>query len=102
LVSGRTFWATGEQRSSFKSTEVKRCVNLTECRQGVLWVITVLRLEPSDFQIFKGRYSLQRVTPLAGFRARYVTIFSYVEEPGMVGSPERTSQLYGQVLPIHL
>jgi hypothetical protein len=31
-----------------------------------------------------------------------VAIFSFAEEPGMVGSPERTRQLYGRVLPIHL
>ena len=61
-----------------------------------------LRLEPGDLQIFKGRYSLHRVTPLAGPTMRYVAIFSYVEDPGMVGSPERTRQLYGRVLPIHL
>jgi hypothetical protein len=61
-----------------------------------------LRLEPGDLQIFKGRYSLHRVTPLSGPVTRYVAIFSYVEEPGMVGSPERTRQLYGRVLPIHL
>jgi len=42
------------------------------------------------------------VTPLEGSRLRYVAIFSYVEEPGMVGQPERTRQLYGRVLPIHL
>jgi hypothetical protein len=30
-----------------------------------------------------------------------VAIFSYVEEPDMVGSPERTQQLYGRTLPIH-
>ena len=65
-------------------------------------LIRTLRLEPGDLQIFKGRYSLHRVTPLVGSRARYVAIFSYVEEPGMVGSPERTAQLYGRVLPIHL
>jgi hypothetical protein len=65
-------------------------------------LIRTLRLEPGDLQIFKGRYSLHRVTPLAGPRSRYVAIFSYVEEPGMVGSPERTHQLYGRVLPIHL
>jgi len=65
-------------------------------------LIRTLRLEPGDLQIFKGRYSLHRVTPLAGPRMRYVAIFSYVEEPGMVGSPERTRQLYGRVLPIHL
>ena len=65
-------------------------------------LIRTLRLEPGDLQIFKGRYSLHRVTPLHGPRMRYVAIFSYVEEPGMVGSPERTRQLYGRVLPIHL
>jgi hypothetical protein len=65
-------------------------------------LIHTLHLEPGDLQIFKGRYSLHRVTPLGGNRARYVAIFSYVEEPGMVGSPERTRQLYGRVLPIHL
>jgi len=64
--------------------------------------VTVLRLEPGDLQIFKGRYSLHRVTPLAGRTPRYVAIFSYVEEEDMVGSPERTRQLYGKVLPIHL
>jgi hypothetical protein len=69
---------------------------------GDVDLIRTLHLEPGDLQIFKGRYSLHRVTPLAGSKARYVAIFSYVEEPGMVGSPERTAQLYGRVLPIHV
>jgi hypothetical protein len=64
--------------------------------------VTVLKLEPGDLQIFRGRYSLHRVAPLKGDTPRYVAIFSYVEEEGMVGSPERTKQLYGKVLPIHL
>ncbi len=64
--------------------------------------IKTLHLQPGDLQIFKGRYSLHRVTPVIGERKRYVAIFSFVEEPGMVGSPERTRQLYGRVLPIHL
>lgn len=65
-------------------------------------LIRTLHLEPGDLQIFKGRYSLHRVTPLRGPRLRYVAIFSYVEEPGMVAQPERVRQLYGRVLPIHL
>ncbi len=65
-------------------------------------LIRTLVLEPGDLQIFKGRYSLHRVMPLAGSRVRYVAIFSFVAEPGMVGSPERTRQLYGRVLPVHL
>lgn len=64
--------------------------------------VKTLELQPGDLQIFKGRYSLHRVKPLKGGRNRYVAIYSFVEEPEMVGSPERTHQLYGRVLPIHL
>lgn len=65
-------------------------------------LVRTLRLEPGDLQIFKGRHALHRVTPLAGTLPRYVAIFSFAEHPGMVGSVERTRQLYGRVLPIHL
>ena len=41
------------------------------------------------------------MTPVVGTKPRYVGIFSFVETEGMVGSPERTKQLYGRVLPIH-
>ena len=64
--------------------------------------VKVLRLGAGDLQLFRGRYSLHRVAPLAGNTPRYVAIFSYVDQPNMVGSPERTRQLYGRVLPIHL
>ncbi|MCP4328068.1 MAG: hypothetical protein GY791_06490 [Alphaproteobacteria bacterium] len=64
--------------------------------------VQTLHLEPGDLQIFRGRYSLHRVSAVAGSRSRYVGIFSYAEEPGMVGRLERTHQLYGRVLPIHL
>jgi predicted 2-oxoglutarate/Fe(II)-dependent dioxygenase YbiX len=63
--------------------------------------VKTLNLEPGDLQLFRGRYSLHRVAPLTGNRPRYVAIFSYVDQPDMVGAPERTKQLYGKVLPIH-
>lgn len=82
----------------------ERDENFGEVRRvldGVSEKIKVLHLEPGDLQLFCGRYSLHRVAPLKGDRPRYVAIFSYVEEPGMVGSVERTRQLYGRVLDIH-
>jgi hypothetical protein len=75
--------------------EVSRVLNGTSNK------VKVLHLEPGDLQIFRGRYSLHRVAPLSGPRRRYVAIFSYVEEPNMVGTPERARQLYGRTLPIH-
>ena len=76
--------------------EVSRVLNGTSDK------VVSLRLEPGDLQLFRGRYSLHRVAPLFGKTPRYVAIFSYVEEPNMVGAPERTKQLYGRLLPIHL
>ena len=69
--------------------------------EGTSDKVRVLELEPGDLQLFLGRYSLHRVAPLPGQRPRYVAIFSYVEQPDMVGNPERTQQLYGRTLPIH-
>ena len=69
---------------------------------GVSDQVKTLDLQPGDLQIFKGRYSLHRVTPLKGDRLRLVAIFSFVEYPDMVATPERCRQLYGKVLPIHL
>ncbi len=88
-------YAAGIREGGENFDEVSRVLNGTSDR------VTVLELEPGDLQLFRGRYSLHRVAPLKGARPRYVAIFSYVEEPGMVGAPERTKQLYGRTLPIH-
>lgn len=57
--------------------------------------VVSLALELGDLQIFKGRYSLHRVSPLRGDRKRYVAIFSYVEEPDMVGAPNAQNNYMG-------
>ncbi|MFD5138422.1 arpA protein [Streptomyces sp. NPDC058378] len=61
-----------------------------------------LPLCPGDLQLFKGRYSLHRVSPVRGDRARHSAIFAYSERPGVIGSVSRTRQLFGRVLPEHL
>ncbi|MEQ8895679.1 MAG: hypothetical protein RID23_01200 [Roseovarius sp.] len=74
---------------------------VTRVLDGTSDKVVSLELEPGDLQLFKGRYSLHRVAPLEGPTPRFVAIFSYVGAPGMVGSIERTQQLYGRTLPIH-
>ncbi|MFF9686171.1 arpA protein [Streptomyces sp. NPDC014623] len=61
-----------------------------------------LPLRPGDLQLFKGRYSLHRVSPVRGALARHSAIFAYSERPGVIGSVARTRQLFGRVLPEHL
>lgn len=88
-------YAPGIREGNENFAEVSRVLNGTSDK------VKVLHLDPGDIQIFRGRYSLHRVAPLFGSRRRYVAIFSYVEEPNMVGAPERTKQLYGRTLPVH-
>ncbi len=61
-----------------------------------------LALRPGDLQLFRGRFALHRVSTVRGTQARHTAIFAYSERPGVIGSPERTRQLFGRVLPEHL
>lgn len=61
-----------------------------------------LPLRPGDLQLFRGRFSLHRVTTVEGTTARHSAIFAYSERPGVVGNVARTRQLFGRVLPEHL
>lgn len=61
-----------------------------------------LALRPGDLQLFLGRYSLHRVTPVAGATPRHSAIFAYSGRPGVIGTAARTRQLFGRVTPEHL
>jgi len=64
--------------------------------------IIALGLEPGDLQIFKGRYSLHRVTEVEGQRRRYTAIFGYSEKPGVISKASRKLKLFGRCLDAHL
>ena len=61
-----------------------------------------LKLEPGDLQIFKGRFTLHRVTKIEGNRSRYLAIPAYVLDPWRVNTPEHSKAIYGKILPIHI
>ena len=65
--------------------------------------VRTLDLRPGDLQIFRGRYSLHRVTRVpATSSPRHAAIFAYTLEPGVIGRVERTMQLFGRVLAEHI
>ena len=64
--------------------------------------VTRLNLTPGDLQLFLGRFSLHRVTKNTGLSDRLLLIMSFAEKPGMIGSVERTRELYGKVTEKHL
>ncbi len=60
-----------------------------------------LVLRPGDLQLFRGRFSLHRVSPVRGRLARHTAILSYSESEGVVGRAERTRQLFGRLTQAH-
>jgi hypothetical protein len=61
-----------------------------------------LTLRTGDLQLFKGRYTLHRVSPVEGGTDRHTAIFAYSQRTGVVGSLSRTWQLFGRACPEHL
>ena len=63
--------------------------------------VHTLSLRPGDMQLFKGRFSLHRVTRVKGCKKRIIALPTYVVDPYTINRPERARQLYGRALPIH-
>jgi len=59
-----------------------------------------LYLNPGDLQLFKGGYTLHRVTAPVG-EERHSLILSYVTDPGHVATREYAERLWGESHPMH-
>ena len=65
-------------------------------------MVRTVELQPGDLQLVLGRYSLHQVTQTAGATDRHVMVFSYADQPGMIGPVDRTRAVYGRVTEAHL
>ncbi|OLR93810.1 HalD/BesD family halogenase [Actinokineospora bangkokensis] len=84
-----------------RSAEAENLDDVRAVLDGDTTAVRELTLRPGDLQLFKGRFSLHRVDTVTGATARHSAIFAYSERPGVIGSVERTRQLFGRVLPAH-
>ena len=55
-----------------------------------------LLLSPGTLNVFKGRYTAHRITPVAGNRDRIVSVFSFYDVPGVTFSDEERTGFYGR------
>lgn len=69
--------------------------------KGAREKVKVLSLKTGDLQIFKGRYSMHRVTPTKGPNPRIIALPTYVTNPYLVNRPHHAKAFYGRNLPIH-
>ena len=59
-----------------------------------------LSLDAGTLNVFKGRYTAHRVTPVGGGKERIVAVFSYYEQPDVVFSEEERLGFYGRTSPV--
>ena len=60
-----------------------------------------LQLRPGDLQLFKGRFSMHRVTRIEGDTMRIIALPTYSTDPHTVNRPKHSEHLYGRAMPIH-
>ncbi len=60
-----------------------------------------LDLIPGDLQLFKGRFSMHRVTRIVGETSRYIALPSYVYDPWRMNKPHHSVQYYGRATQAH-
>lgn len=90
-----------EYAAGIRSPEGENFEGVEKVLDGDRSRLTAIDLKPGDLQIFFGRYSLHRVTPVRGERERHTVIFAYAKEPGFIGRPERAQRIFGRMAPIH-
>lgn len=103
LVAAADGGGSFEYVPAIRSADDERFDAVQRVLEGGRDGVRTLDLRPGDLQIFRGRHSLHRVTRVAAdSRPRHAAIFAYTSEPGVIGRVERTTQLFGRVLPAHV
>ncbi len=58
--------------------------------------VETLHLAPGTLNVFRGKNTAHRVTPVAGGRERIIAVFSFYERPGVLFSEEERIGFYGR------
>ncbi len=58
--------------------------------------VKLLKLAPGTLNVFRGKNTAHRVTPVKGARERIIAVFSYYERPGVMFSEEERVGFYGR------
>lgn len=58
--------------------------------------VKTLTLKPGSLNVFMGKNTLHRVTPVKGQKERMIAVFSYYERPGVMFSKEEQVGFYGR------
>ncbi len=82
-----------------RSAEHERYDDVAAVLAGDRSRVETLPMRPGTLLVFEGRYSLHRVSPVAGRRWRHVGLLAYDTKPGTMGSDLLRADRYGRTEP---
>lgn len=85
-----------EYRSDLRSDSDPNYEGVARLLQGRDPQVQSLQLQAGTLNVFRGKNTAHRVTPVRGSRERMVAVFSYYERPGVMFTAEEQLGFYGR------
>lgn len=85
-----------EYRSDLRSDDDPNYDGVAALLEGRDGRVERLHLAPGTLNVFKGKNTAHRVTPVEGASARIITVFSFYDRPGVLFSDEERVGFYGR------
>jgi len=79
-----------------RSPEDENYAEVRDVLLGTRDKVKVVPFQPGTLMIFRGRYSLHRVSPVTGKRLRLIAVLSYSTQRGYLGSDLANRLVYGE------
>jgi len=85
-----------EYRTDLRTSDDPNYEGVAALLEGRDPSVQKLRLSAGTLNVFRGKNTAHRVTPVRGQRERMVAVFSYYEKPGVIFTPEEQTGFYGR------
>lgn len=89
-----------EYRTGLRSEDDPNYDGVAAMLRGKDQNVKRMTLEAGTLNVFKGRNTAHRVTPIEGATARMISVFSFYDRPGVVFSDEERIGFYGRAEPV--
>ncbi|MGI4839966.1 MAG: HalD/BesD family halogenase [Janthinobacterium lividum] len=85
-----------QYRSDLRSNDDPNYAGVAQLLEGHDPKVQSLQLQAGTLNVFRGKNTAHRVTPVRGQRERMVAVFSYYEKPGVMFTAEEQIGFYGR------
>jgi len=85
-----------EYRTNLRSDNDPNYDGVARMLRGQDPALKAITLDPGTLNVFRGRNTAHRITPVEGDRNRVIAVFSYYDRPGVRMTPEEQRGFYGR------